>query len=293
MKQNPLLDLRHGRNNTDDQQRQQEQKHQLKPLLDIRHGRTAQTIRYELYWIWSEYYSSNSWILLIDARDTIFQQEPFRRVPRKSTTIINDVDNDDDDGGGTLIFFGENADATSLGKSKHNRKWLQLAYGDDVANAFQNKPTICSGSTMGEQNAIEMYLRAMVGESDASKTVIFGADQGFHNYLYYSSKLKNTKMIRRILVQDQGLGIINNLGALRDKDLSQWGNGRILQNRPISAKGDNDDDTKKNVILNWDGTISPIVHQYDRHKVLSGWWHRVKFKQFKDKWKNMRETKML
>lgn len=110
LKQNPLLDLRHGRNNTDDQQRQQEQKHQLKPLLDIRHGRTAQTIRYELYWIWSEYYSSNSWILLIDARDTIFQQEPFRRVPRKSTTIINDVDNDDDDGGGSKldIFLGHN-----------------------------------------------------------------------------------------------------------------------------------------------------------------------------------------
>jgi len=249
----------------------------LTSLLDKRHGRTAQTIRYELYWIWSEYYSSHNWILLIDARDTIFQETPFGRVPRQK--------DDDDGGGGTLIFFGENVDATSLGKSKYNRKWLQLAYGDGVADAFSKKPTICSGSTMGEQIAIEMYLRAMVGESDESKTVIFGADQGFHNYLYYSNKLVNTKAIKQILVQDQGFGIINNMGALRDKELSQWGNGKIVQQQEQSSS------SSSNKILNWDGTISPIVHQYDRHKELSQWWHGVKFNQFKGQWKKMKQDK--
>ena len=257
----------------------------LTPLLDKRHGRTAQTIRYEIYWIWSEYYSPHNWILLIDARDTIFQETPFGRVPRqkRTTTTDDDDDDDNDDGGGSLIFFGENVDATSLGKSKYNRKWLQLAYGDVVADAFSMKPTICSGSTMGEQIAIEMYLRAMVGESDESKTVIFGADQGFHNYLYYSNKLVNTKAIKQILVQDQGFGIINNMGALRDKELSLWGNGKIVQQEQSSSS--------KNIILNWDGTISPIVHQYDRHKELSQWWHKVRFNQFKDQWRKMKQDK--
>jgi len=232
------------------------------PVLDKRHGRTAQTIRYELYWIWSEHYDPTSWILLIDARDTIFQQTPFERVPRRKTAVNSKSD------GGTLIFFGENADATSLGKSKYNRKWLTLAYGESIAHAFKEKPTICSGSTMGEQSAIEAYLRAEVAESDESKTVIFGADQGFHNYLYYSNKLANAEAIRRIIVQDQGLGIVNNMGALRDKSLSEWGNGKIVQKT---------DAYPKNTVFNWDGTVSPVVHQYDRHKTLSRWWHGHKY----------------
>ncbi|VEU41447.1 unnamed protein product [Pseudo-nitzschia multistriata] len=243
------------------------------PIADKRHGRTAQTIRYELYWIWSEHYDPDSWILLIDARDTIFQQTPFGRVPRR--------ENHGDDGG-VLIFFGENADATSLGQSKYNRKWLTLAYGESVADAFYDKPTICSGSTMGEQKAIETYLRAEVAESDESKTVIFGADQGFHNYLYYSNKMANAEAISQILVQDQGLGLVNNMGALRDKPLSEWGNGRMLQEEASEAH-------PQNTVFNWDGTVSPIVHQYDRHKVLSKWWCKTKYKEYKNRWNEMKK----
>jgi len=242
---------------------------EVTPFLDKRHGRTAQTIRYELYWIWSEHYNPKQWILLIDARDTIFQTEPFERVPRRTA---------DDDDGGMLIFFGENADATSLGKSKYNRKWLTLAYGTWVADELASKPTICSGSTMGEQSAIDAYLRAEVAESDESKTVIFGADQGFHNYLYYSNKLANTKAISRILVQDQGLGFVNNMGALRDKKLHEWGNGRIVEKTDSAF-----------TVYNWDGTVSPVVHQYDRHKQLSDWWRKKKVKDFQSQWTNMKK----
>jgi hypothetical protein len=240
------------------------------PFLDRRHGRTAQTIRYELYWIWSEHYNPTSWILLIDARDTIFQESPFERVPRRATTATTD--------GGMLIFFGENADATSLGKSKYNRRWITLAYGQRVADAFSTKPTLCSGSTMGEQSAIDAYLRAEVAESDESKTVIFGADQGFHNYLYYSNKLSNAEAISKILVQDQGLGIVNNMGALRDKKLSEWGNGKIVEKTELAV-----------TIHNWDGTVSPVVHQYDRHKELSEWWHKKQIGHFQKQWKKMQQ----
>mmetsp|Transcript_9572 Transcript_9572/g.28581 ORF Transcript_9572/g.28581 Transcript_9572/m.28581 type:complete len:526 (-) Transcript_9572:222-1799(-) len=251
---------------------------EITPLLDKRHGRTAQTIRYELYWIWSECYDPTSWILLIDARDTIFQETPFGRVPRR-TVASSSNNGDGDDDGGLLIFFGENADATSLGKSKYNRRWLSLAYGERVAAAFADKPTICSGSTMGEQLSIDAYLRAEVAESDESKTVIFGADQGFHNYLYYSNKLANAKAINQIIVQDQGLGIVNNMGALRDKSLEEWGNGRIIQDT---------EEYPKNTVFNWDGTISPVVHQYDRHKVLANWWHRRKLEEFEEQWEKMK-----
>jgi hypothetical protein len=74
-------------------------------------------------------------------------------------------------------------EATRIGKSKQNRKWLTNAYGDFVADIMQDKPTICSGSSMGEQVAVETYLRAQVSESDETGTKLMGADQGFHNFL--------------------------------------------------------------------------------------------------------------
>mmetsp|Transcript_51188 Transcript_51188/g.123577 ORF Transcript_51188/g.123577 Transcript_51188/m.123577 type:complete len:620 (+) Transcript_51188:203-2062(+) len=259
------------------------------PLPDVRHPRTVQNSRYELYWIWATMYNPTSWIMLIDARDTIFASNPFDHVPRRQP------DNDEDDKrrtiehqhqkerdeGGLLLFFGENVEATRLGQSRHNRKWLTNAYGNEVAEALREKPTICSGSTMGEQQAVDTYLRAMVGESDETQTVLAGSDQGFHNYLYYSCKLLNALSIREIIVQDQGFGIINNMGALRTKDLNEWGNGKILE--IVTEPGDDKKVVARNV-RNWDGTLSPVVHQFDRHKILTGWWYKTKSSEYRDLW---------
>jgi hypothetical protein len=145
-------------------------------LDDPRPARTIAVTRYELYWIFSRNYNPEQWILLVDARDTYFQTNPFADVPRKTDATLES---------GLLYFFGENVDATRLGKSKQNSKWLLNAYGKEVATALRDKPTVCSGATMGEQVAVSEYLRAMVAESDETKTVLMGADQGFHNFLYY------------------------------------------------------------------------------------------------------------
>jgi hypothetical protein len=213
------------------------------PQPDPREGRVVATLRYEWYWIWSRHYRSTSWIMLLDARDSFFQGNPFANVPRRK----------DKQGtaqtGGLLYLFGENHVATRLGRSTKNLKWLQGAYGRRVLNALKNKPTICSGSTMGEQLAIETYLRAMVNEHDECDIRMAGSDQGFHNYLYYSGKLAAaTDTIRHIVVWEQGKGIINNLGALRIKKLSEWGAYNLTDHR----------------VLQWDGTLSPVAHQFDR-----------------------------
>ena len=112
---------------------------------------------------------------------------------------------------------------------------------------------------MGEQVAIETYLRAMVQESDETGTKLMGADQGFHNYLYYSNKLASAETIRAIVVFDQGRGAINNLGAMRTAPLEEWGNGHLVEVVSNTSM----------TVLNWDGKPSPVVHQFDRHKVLS------------------------
>ena len=113
---------------------------------------------------------------------------------------------------------------------------------------IKDRPVICSGSTIGEQIAIETYLQAMIQQFDETKCKKKGCDQGFHNYLYYYDKLVGTSGVEKIIVYEQGKGAVNNLGAMKTKPLKEWG---ILET-----------DTK--MILNWDNSVSPVVHQVDR-----------------------------
>jgi hypothetical protein len=251
---------------------------EIVPIADPRTPRTVQTLRYEVYWLMVQTISPHSWILLVDARDTVFQTDPFISVPRQTDISAQT---------GLLYFFGENVDATRLGISKQNRKWLEVAYGDRIANLLADKPTVCSGATMGEQVALEMYIRAMVAESDDTGVVLVGADQGFHNYLYYSHKLKNVDAIHAIVVFDQGQGIVNNMGALRTKELNEWGNGKMVQ---IDTKVGESNPRKQfaYTVLNWDGTISPVVHQYDRHKTLSDYFYKIKTSRYETAYRQRR-----
>ncbi|CAB9509429.1 expressed unknown protein [Seminavis robusta] len=229
---------------------------------DPRAHRVVATLRYEWYWIWAQQYQPNVWILLIDARDSFFQSDPFAHVPPRQSPSSKD---------GLLYFFGENHEATRLGKSTKNRNWLRNAYGEAVINALKDKPTICSGSTMGEQIALETYLRALVNEWDETDIGMTGADQGFHNYLYYSRKLQGAETIREIIVWEQGKGIVNNLGALRTKKLTEWG----IYN------------PQTHEIFNWDlKTLSPVAHQWDRDEAVHTWLYRNQMQEWVREWKS-------
>jgi len=237
----------------------------ISPVQDPRPDRTVANIRYEIYWLMALNYNPHSWLMLVDARDTVFQDNPFRNIPRSDPT----------NEGGLLYFFGENRDATRIGLSKQNNKWIRAAYGDVIGDALADKPTICSGATLGEQVALETYLRAMVVEADETGTVLMGSDQGFHNRLYYSAKLTNTPTIKSITVFDQGRGIVNNMGALRTKPLAEWGNGHIVKQ-----------DGEDYQVLNWDGYVSPVVHQFDRHKELSQYFFKKKKNEYLEAWQS-------
>jgi hypothetical protein len=82
----------------------------------------------------------------------------------------------------------------------------------------------------------------------------------FYNVLfliakYHSHKLSNADRIHDIVVFDQGTGIVNNMGAMRTAELEEWGNGKMVR-----------ESGKLTHVLNWDGAVSPVVHQFDRHK---------------------------
>ena len=86
-----------------------------------------------------------------------------------------------------------------------------------------------------------------------------GCDQGFHNYLYYSGGLENIRGIEKVVVFEQGKGIINNLGVLRTIPLKQRG---ILD--------------ENMQVLNYDKSISPVAHQWDRDADLNAHLKKVR-----------------
>lgn len=89
-------------------------------------------------------------------------------------------------------------------------------------------------------------------------------------YLYYSQKLGQASTIRRIVVWEQGRGMINNLGALRVKPLEEWGNYD-----PVTHQ-----------VYQWDGeTLSPVVHQFDRDNALHKYMVRQKHGQWEKEWR--------
>ena len=90
----------------------------------------------------------------------------------------------------------------------------------------------------------------MVAQYDTTLCNMKGCDQGFHNYLYYSKGLQDA--VDKIVVFEQGVGIVNNLGALREKSLKERG---ILD--------------ENGMVLNWDKTISHVAHQVDRDQDLN------------------------
>lgn len=118
---------------------------------------------------------------------------------------------------------------------------------------MKDKRILCSGSTIGEQVAIESYLRAMIQQFDITKCIMKGCDQGMHNYLYYNGTLLNTSGIREVIAVEHGKGNVLNLSVLRSKSLTEWG----LY------------DPEKQIVFNWDKTVAPIVHQFDRDAELS------------------------
>ena len=92
----------------------------------------------------------------------------------------------------------------------------------------------------------------MVKQFDDTKCKMVGCDQGLHNFVHYFGVLNDTMGVRDIIVTKQGEGTVNNLAALRNSPLKDQG---VLQ-------------PQTDLVLNWDGSVSPVVHQFDRDKEL-------------------------
>ena len=203
-------------------------------------------------------------VLLTDVRDTYFQSNPFAE-PEKIEG---------------LQVFEEYKITTQY--------WLaEWPIRECKGESFE-KPMLCSGTTIGTRQAIIDYVDIMYKEMTEWINQIqcrfntIGDDQSIHNYVFYANKLPFAKAI------PFRTGIVNTVGSIGGEIFEDL-RARGEENYHFPGKNGNDWLGKvdflsfrltnsEGLFLNEDGSISPIIHQYDRFgPILSTWLAKQPF----------------
>lgn len=142
------------------------------------------------------------------------------------------------------LYLGMEDTSNPIGKDSFHIKWITDVYGKAYLEEVAEKQISCAGVTMGDFQSIDAYLDTMVHEFlDLPYYLMVKSnyDQGIHNKLLYSDAFNDT-----ILCQPFD-SCISTIGTLMKEEILLNTDGNIL---------------------NKDGTIADIVHQYDRHPEL-------------------------
>ena len=136
-----------------------------------------------------------------------------------------------------LCFFLEDGRQV-IKDCPYNSLWLKTGYGEETLRELGNKVPACSGITIGNTADVMNYLELMVDQMLRLKFHPSGMDQGVHNYLLYKKKIDNVRLF------PNRLGPVFTMGKTTDLPTQ------------FDTEG---------FLLNQDGTVAHVLHQYDRH----------------------------
>jgi hypothetical protein len=125
-----------------------------------------------------------------------------------------------------------------IAKCPVNSGWIREMY-PEYYDQFMERPIICSGTTLSNSKLMLMYLEEVATEikkfSNSKIAIPHGGDQGIHNFLIHSGRIPKIRMC-----SNESSFFIT---CHHQKKFTFDRHGRIL---------------------NKDGSVCPIVHQYDR-----------------------------
>ena len=126
-----------------------------------------------------------------------------------------------------------------LGACRLHRLWLSCQAGSEFVERHADEIVSCSGTTYGDTASIREYLTQMVAAMMRARNLakISGGDQGIHNYLRLEKKLPN------LTVHANRHGPVLTMGVMQAGDYRLNNTGAVL---------------------NEDGSVPPVLHQYDR-----------------------------
>ncbi|RZL68603.1 MAG: hypothetical protein EOO93_03560 [Pedobacter sp.] len=137
-----------------------------------------------------------------------------------------------------LYFFLED-DKYNL--RTQNYIWLKNLFGEEIFKRIGEDRVICSGTTYGKRDAMLHYCEQMCLEQLKhihSVAGFDGYDQGVHNYLIHTGKFDKATLCENF-------------------------KGPILTMHGVEKKRFVFNDAGK--LINEDGHVIPVLHQYDRH----------------------------
>jgi hypothetical protein len=126
-----------------------------------------------------------------------------------------------------------------IGHDGFNTTWLRNLYGSEFVEARRGQPLSCSGVVIGTRTAMMTYLNEMATGIVWRRRPMGSHDQAVHNGLLHTGRLRSAKVV------PNEHGRVLTLGGMTAL--------------PMSDGGD---------LLNADGTIPAVIHQWDRHPEL-------------------------
>lgn len=219
------------------------------------------TCRYHAYLnIIRHFASETDSILISDVRDVFFQAEPFISIPYGAVSFLNSTTN--------LLLFSEGLNditnrRATIRNTRGNFRWIVNIYGYKKSKLISDNSVLCSGTTIGTRSGMLYYTRAMLYESylclkrnpnkfDGKRGHVCsgGADQGFHNYLFWNNMLNASVALLN------AAGPVYTIGVFRGKPVRSLNFERDAEGSVISP-------FQRGVQY-----VVPVIHQWDRHADL-------------------------
>eukprot|EP00980_Cylindrotheca_fusiformis_P008441 scaffold1784_cov116-Cylindrotheca_fusiformis.AAC.21 len=200
-------------------------------------------------------------VLVTDVRDAFFQRDPFGDGAPKVK--------------GLQVF--------EEFKFQRTTHWLVKYPVKQCKGIEIDETMLCSGTTIGTREAMLQYLDTMHKEMTEWMTdpncccnAINGDDQSIHNYLFYTGRFANAEVVKN------RMGIVHTVGhqatlifraheAALARDFPNNYTKDMAYNIPLSTGStwlgpEYDLVDNEGYFLNYDGTRSRVVHQYDRFR---------------------------
>jgi hypothetical protein len=205
---------------------------------------------------WAKYALGRDWlqecktctgpVMITDVRDVYFQSNPFALEQAE----VNG-----------LQVFEEHPAVTT-------EHWLVDWPVGDCKGIHLKRPMLCSGTTIGTRDAMFNYLNKMYEEmkrwiSDPKcRFISLADDQSIHNWLYYNGDLENAVAIKH------RQGLVNTVGfegnKIYENHCKKNREKGLKYPESIPFEGASKDTWISDSFGNLDGSISPVIHQYDR-----------------------------
>ncbi|HLX33022.1 MAG TPA: hypothetical protein VKR79_09690 [Gaiellaceae bacterium] len=129
--------------------------------------------------------------------------------------------------------------SVQIGSDPFNTRWIRNLYGRGELERLRGRTASCSGTVVGTGSSVLAYLDEMTKEIARHRRPLGSHDQGIHNGLLQHGRLPFATVVPN-------------------------GIGRVLTLGKMSSYATSPDGT----VLNADGTVPAILHQWDRHAEL-------------------------